>query len=121
MQNTSEDRDARAQHAIKHFLEHVGFDIIEQDWSNGSNHFDFIAYDDCCLVFVDSVVYHSKELCFPMMSLDREEHEHAALVYLSTHDNVGSGPIRFDCVELIAMNETRAFIRFRKNVLGSGD
>ena len=103
---------------IRKFLECRGFEIVEDGWSSGKLHMDFIARDEGELVFVDCKLHGDATGGFPEDKPDRAACEKAAAAYLMQAD-VDPCMIRFDVVSMLVLGNDRAMIRHYRNALSA--
>lgn len=106
----------REYEGIRKFMLHRGYEIIDEDWSDGNNHFDFVCFnkDDNVLVFADTAVKNDGSLDFKHKT--REEFEKAILQYLPAEEHCDCA-VRYDTVTLLVLREDQALIRHTINAL----
>ena len=77
----------KAKQGIRMFLEHRGFEIIEDGWQSGKDTADYIARDENGeLVFIDAKVISDAGEGFPSDKPDRERSERLAAAHLAQAD-----------------------------------
>lgn len=114
---TSDERE-KAMKAIAAYLEHKGFEILEQDYLlGGEGGVDFIAREGGDLVFVATAIIEepnsgsSEEKSI----IDRAMFERVAAAYLAKSDVSGDCAIRFDFVSMLVLSDSRAFLRHHRS------
>lgn len=111
---------AKAMAAIEAFLERKGFDILEEGWSRGGDSVDLVARDrgdGDALVLVQCAVSAGAGDGFPEERADRAAFERLAAAYLAGLRDGSDVAVRLDCVSLIVLSDSRAFLRHHRNVL----
>ncbi len=104
----------RGEDAAARFLEMIGFDIIERNWTCPAGEADIIAFEDDVLVFVEVKTRTSIEKGFPSEAVDAEKrrrYENIACWFLKDFPFTDIA-VRFDVAALVVIAEDRAFIRY---------
>ena len=109
----------KAMAGIRTFLEHRGFEIVEDGWESGKVSVDFIARDEDDLVFVNCNVYGDTGEGFPEDKPNRAACEKAAAAYLSQNSELEQTMIRFDIVSMLVLGNDRAMVRHYRNALSA--
>lgn len=107
----------KAMQGIRTFLEHRGFEIVEEGWGKGKSHVDFVVREDDALVFVNCRVHTDSGVGMPEDKPDRAACERAAAAYLAASDDVEPSMIRFDIVSMLVLGNDRAMLRHYRNAL----
>ena len=106
----------RGEEAAARFLDHLGYEILERNWTCFAGEADIIAKDGDTIVFVEVKTRSSTQAGFPSEAVTpakRQRYEKIALAYLADHD-FGEARLRFDCIALVVMGK-RAAIRHHVN------
>ena len=113
----------RCMEATRRFLERKGYEILGTDYACGAGVADVIALDDGALCFIGVQASSGTEEGLPVEDVTpqrREVWERVAICYLAEHaanpglDNVS---VRFDLISVIAVSESRMFLRHHVNAL----
>lgn len=110
----------KATRTASRYLEHRGYDILEEGWASPAGTSDVIATDGDVLVFAEVAVTRDSGRGFPRERFDeasRAAREASALAYLAERD-VADMMVRFDNICLTAFAEDHALIRHHANALG---
>lgn len=107
----------KAMKAIGAYLERRGFEILESGWAHGTDSVDFIAREDGDLVFVIAEITEDRGDGFPEEKVDRAALEKVVTAYLAKSDGGADCAIRFDFVSMLAIGDSRAFLRHHRNCL----
>lgn len=110
--------DTRATRGIRVYLEHRGFEILEDGWAHGGDVADLIARDEDELVFVHCQVTQNGGEGFPEEDADRAALERLAAAYLAEHLDSEDIRIRLDVVSMLIVGEAPALLRHHLNALG---
>lgn len=120
--NHNRELGKRGEIAAARYLEHMGYDIIEQNWSCPAGEADIIAFDGYDLVFVEVKTRTSFDKGFPSEAVDekkRRRYERIAGWYLMETD-FSEVSVRFDIIALIVVSRDRAFMRHYQNAFACG-
>ena len=107
----------RCMEATRKFLKRNGYEILGTDYACDAGVADVIALDDGVLCFIGVQEGWSSEDVTPQK---RKVWEQVAICYLAEHaanpglDNV---IVRFDLINVIAVSESRMFLRHHVNAL----
>ena len=109
----------RGINAAKKFLEHKGFELIDEDPLQDA--IDLVARFDNILSIITVATRDASETGFPEENLARHSLEIAATQWLAEHEaRIPSDiRVRFDSVSILVLSEPRAFLRLHTNVLGA--
>lgn len=110
----------RGEIAASYYLELIGYDIVDRNWTCPAGEADIIAWDEDYLVFCEVKTRTSLEKGFPCEAITkkkRHKYELIAAWYLKDHDYLDV-PIRFDVIDLLVVASDRAMIRHLKNAFG---
>lgn len=115
------DMKEKAMGAVKAFLEHKGYEIVDEAWQGpeGIGGIDLVAVDeDGTLVFVDATVRIGTD-GFPEAHRARGLREALAAAWLAGNgDDYADTPVRFDEVAMMVVKENRALLRHHVNCFG---
>lgn len=103
----------KATRAASRYLEHRGYDILEEGWASPAGTSDIIATEGDTLVFVDVRARRDTDAGFPSeppTAAERTRREMIALAYLSEHD-MAEMAVRFDNIALMVVGDDRALLR----------
>lgn len=105
--------------AAKMFLEHKGFELIDENPTQDA--IDLVARFDNVLSIITVATRDAGETGFPEENLARHSLEAAAVQWLSEHEDEIPTDIRvrFDSIALLILSDSRAFLRMHTNVLGA--
>ena len=112
----------RGESAAVRYLEHIGFEIVDRNWTCPAGEVDIVALDMDYLVFIEVKTRTSLEKGFPSEAVNAEKrsrYEKIAAWYCrdSPYVNV---PVRFDIVALLVVSEERALIKHYVNAFAEG-
>lgn len=102
---------------IKYFLEHVGYRILEGNWSHSNDRINVIANEDGNLVFDSCNVTHNDGCDVQDDELDLEALKQLAIAYLAEHDASEDVRVRFDAMGTNVFGERRALTWLYHNAL----
>ena len=108
------------EEAAARYLERVGYEILERNWTCQFGEADIIARDGCALVFIEVKTRTGIEKGFPSEAVDAEKrarYEKIAAWYLRDYEYVDV-PVRFDVIALLVIAEDRAFMKHYVNAYG---
>ena len=111
----------KAVMAASRFLQHRGYDVLEERWSCPAGTADIIAEDCGTLVFADVKARRDSDKGFPAERADaaeRTRREMIALAYLAEHD-FADVAVRFDSIALVLVGVDRAMIRHHVGCLSA--
>ena len=103
----------KAKKAASRYLEHRGYDILEEGWSCPAGASDIIAEEDGTLAFIDVKARRDADKGFPEeypTAAERTRREMIALAYLASHE-LDEMTVRFDNIAIVVMGESRALLR----------
>jgi len=107
----------RGEDAAARFLEHLGYEILDRNWTCPAGEVDIVAFDECTLVFVEVKTRTSMAKGFPSEAVTpekRRRYERIACWYLSSCDLIDIH-VRFDVIALVVVSKDRAFVRHYRN------
>ena len=105
--------EERIRKAIRIYLENKGFTLYQP--LEDADY--FIGYDDKDLVFI-KYAWTENQIAFPDEEpIDRAEAERVALAYICEHPDIETCTLRYDYVTLIRISDSKAVVRYHKNVL----
>lgn len=112
----------RGEIAAARYLERMGYEIIDRNWSCPAGEADIVARDMDYLVFVEVKTRTSIDKGFPSEAVDAEKrarYEKIAAWYVRDYEFVDI-PVRFDVVALLVVSEDRALIKHFVNAFSEG-
>ncbi|RDB54405.1 endonuclease [Paraeggerthella hongkongensis] len=109
--------DTKAMKGIRSYLEHRGFEILEERWAHGGDAVDFISNEEGDLVFISCQFRQNNGEGFPEEALDRGSLERLAAAYLAEHLDSGDCTVRFDVVSMLTFGNDRGLLRHHRNAL----
>lgn len=112
----------RGECAAVRYLEKIGFDILDRNWTCPAGEVDIVARDMDAVVFCEVKTRTSFERGFPAEAVDAEKqsrYEKIAAWYLRDSEYVDV-PVRFDVIALLVVSEDRAFIKHYVNAFAQG-
>lgn len=107
----------RGEDAAARFLDRLGYEIVERNWTCAAGEADIIARDGDSVVFVEVKTRSSCDYGMPAEAVDeakRDRYERIAALFLQGFDVVDV-PVRFDIVSIVAISPDRAMIRHHIN------
>ena len=110
----------RGEKAAAHYLELLGFEIVDTNWECPAGEADIVAWDGDYLVFCEVKTRTSLEKGLPCEAVDAEKRHRYELIaawYLKWHEYYDI-PLRFDIVDLLVVAEDRALVRHLRNAFG---
>lgn len=111
----------RGEDAAARFLEMMGCEILERNWTCPAGEADIVMRDENALVFVEVKTRTSLKKGFPSEAVTakkRARYEKIASWYLCEYNYVNI-PVRFDVVALMVIGDDRAFVRYYKGAFGA--
>lgn len=121
-QSHNKEMGARGEDAAARYLELLGYEVLERNWTCPAGEADIIARDECTLVFVEVKTRTSFEKGFPSEAVGPEKrarYEQIACWYLRDYECVDI-PVRFDVVALLVVAHDRAFVRHYRGAFEAG-
>lgn len=112
----TENIAAKAEKAMRLFLERRGMDILESGVDLPG--VGMVAREDDAICFIKVNLTADSDGGFPEEEEDRSSAERSAAIWLMEHD-VEPCSVRFDTLSMIVLNGHRAFIRYHTNVLAT--
>ena len=112
----------RGEDAAARFLDRLGYEIVERNWTCAAGEADIIARDGDALVFVEVKTRSNTEKGLPSEAVDaakRNRYERIAALFLQDYDVVDV-PVRFDVVSLVAVAPDRALVRHHISAFSAG-
>ena len=112
----------RGENAAARYLEHIGYEIIDRNWTCPAGEVDIVARDMDYLVFCEVKTRTSLRRGFPSEAVDAEKrsrYEKIAGWYLRESEYVNV-PVRFDIIALMVVAEDRALIKHYVNAFADG-
>ncbi len=112
----------RGEQAAARYLELLGYEILEMNWTCPAGEADIIARDGCTLVFVEVKTRSNFKKGFPSEAVTPEKrarYEKIACWYVRDYEHVDI-PMRFDIVALVVLTQERAAIRHYRNAFEIG-
>ena len=110
----------RAKDAAALFLERKGYQILDRDFETPAGVIDFVVKDtdENVLVFCQVSVSNGE---FSKQDATRDQFEAMSICYMAQNsDEIKDCAVRFDRIDLAAMNEGRALLRHHINAFGEG-
>jgi len=111
----------RGEDAAARYLEKMGFEILERNWTCRFGEADIIAREDDDVVFVEVKTRYGIEKGIPEDAVDRKKrdrYEKIAASYLGEHDYVDCY-VRFDVIGILVIEEGegrgRALLRHHRS------
>ena len=122
---TTREIGLRGEQAAAKYLERMGYQILERNWSCPFGEADIIAFDDdeAALVFVEVKTRSSEHTGLPEEAVGpakRRRYESIALAYLRDSD-LTNVQVRFDVIALTLVGTDKALIRHHLNAFGMGE
>lgn len=108
----------RGEEAAVRYLERIGMDIVERNWSCPFGEADIIAIEDGTLVFVEVKTRRSVEAGLPeeaITAAKRHRYEIISMLYLNELDLEIEIPIRFDAIAICVTKKNRALLRHHRS------
>lgn len=118
----NKDIGRRGEQAAARYLDHIGYEILERNFSCPFGEADIIARDGDTLTFVEVKTRTGVAKGFPSEAVDarkRSRYERIAGWYLRDYE-VTNIPVRFDVIAIMVVSEDRAFLRHYCNAFGCG-
>ena len=112
----------RGEQAAARYLEHIGYEVLERNWSCPAGEADIIARQDETVVFVEVKTRIGISKGFPEEAVDakkRQRYEKIAAYFLSGYEEINI-PFRFDVIGILVISEDRAIIKHYVNAYGFG-
>ena len=112
---------SRGEKAAARYLEHVGYEILEMNWTCPFGEADIVAREGNTLVFVEVKTRTSINMGFPIAAIDarkRWRYERIAACFLQDM-NVSGIPVRFDAIGLLVIADDRALVRHIRDAFGT--
>ena len=103
----------RGEDAAARYLELLGYEILERNWTCPAGEADIIARDECTIVLVEVKTRTNFKKGFPSESVTpekREKYEKIACWYMRDCEFIDV-PFRFDVVAIVAIAKDRACVR----------
>ena len=102
------------------FIERLGYEVIERNWTCSAGEADIIAYDGDVLVFIEVKTRSNIDKGLPEEAVTPEKrarYEKIAMWYVS-QINPEDCPMRFDVIGIMITGENSAVLRHCKNAFG---
>lgn len=112
----------RGEAAAAYYLEHIGYEVIDRNWTCPAGEADIVARDGEWLVFCEVKTRTNIYKGFPEESVDaekRDRYEKIAAWYMKHFDELDI-PVRFDIISLLVVADDRALVRHLKNAFCHG-
>lgn len=112
---------AQGERAAARFLEHLGYEILERNWTCPAGEADLIALDGSTVVFIEVKTRTSLRMGLPaeaITSEKRNRYERIAGWFLRDYERVDVF-VRFDVIAILAIGNERALVRHYINAFGS--
>ena len=112
----------RGEEASVCYLEHLGYEIIDRNWTCPAGEVDIVAFDEGTLVFIEVKTRSDIMKGLPAEAVTAEKrarYEKIATWYLKYHD-ILDVPVRFDVIGLLVADFDRALMRHYVNAFGGG-
>ena len=112
----------RGEAAAARYLERLGFEILDRNWSCPAGEADIVAEYEGGLVFCEVKTRTSIEKGFPEEAVDAEKrarYEKIAAWYLKQHEYYDM-PVRFDVIALLVVADDRALVKHYANAFAKG-
>ena len=113
---------ARGESSAARYLERIGYDVLDRNWTCPAGEVDIVARDGETLVFCEVKTGTSIEKGFPEERVDSEKrarYEKISAWYLKDYDFFDI-PVRFDVIALLVLKEDRAMLKHYVNAFGGG-
>lgn len=104
----------RGEDAAARYLEMLGYEILERNWTCPAGEADIIARDGCTLVFIEVKTRTSLRKGLPSEAVTpkkRSRYERIAGWYLRNACEYVDIPVRFDVIALLVSGRDRALVR----------
>lgn len=110
----------RAVKAAARYAEIKGYEMIDREWTSEAlaGRIDLVAKDDDAIVFIEVTAVDRSEGGFAEGRLTREQLEMLAVTWLSENDPDDEERVRFDAIDMIVMDDSKALLRHHVNKLG---
>lgn len=112
----------RGEDAAARYLELMGYEVIERNWTCPAGEADIIARDGQAVVFVEVKTRRGIQKGFPSEAVTAEKrrrYEKIAAFFLRGFEEADI-PVRFDVIGLLVISEDRAMIKHHVNAYGCG-
>lgn len=110
----------RGEEATARYIQMLGYEVLERNWTCPAGEADIIARDGETLVFIEVKTRSDFDKGFPGEAVSqkkRQRYEKIACWYLKEYPYLDI-PVRFDVSSLLVVAPNRAFIRYMKNAFG---
>lgn len=111
----------RGTQAALRYLEHKGYEILDQNWECPDGTVDIVALGDGVLCFIEVKIRRDEKNGFPSEAITvqkRQRTEKLALSYLAEHEHIDIA-VRFDIISLAVLDDSRALICHHINAFNS--
>lgn len=118
---TKSKLEKSGENAAARFLDHMGYEIVERNWTCSAGEVDLIVRNDDALVFVEVKTRSGAENGLPHNEVDAAKisrYERIAALFLRSYDVVDV-QVRFDIVSVLVVSSDRALIRHGRNALAA--
>ena len=103
-----------------HYLEKLGYDVIERNWTCPAGEVDIIARQGDAIVFVEVKTRSSLSRGFPEEAVTpekRSRYERIAAYYLKEYDETELA-VRFDVIGVLVLGPAKAMIKHHVSAFG---
>lgn len=111
----------RGEDVAQHFLEKMGYEILDRNWTCVMGEADIVALQDDTLVFVEVKTRRNLSKGMPEEAVSpakRRKYECIAAMYLKEYEDCDSR-VRFDVIGIMVLDEGRYFIKHHINAFGA--
>lgn len=117
-EQSSKSLAEKGLHAAQKFLENRGHTILDINWKSKAGSIDLVSREENTLCF--SIVQIRQNIKgFPKNTARREKLEEIAQDYLTHHCDIGECRVRFDCISILVLSDSRALVRYHTNCQGT--
>lgn len=112
----------RGEDAAARYLELIGYEVLERNWTCPAGEADIIARDGQAVVFIEVKTRRGIQRGFPEEAVTaekRQRYEKISAFFLRKYDETDI-PVRFDVIALLVISEDRALIKHYINAYGCG-
>ena len=112
----------KGEAAAARYLQYVGYEIVDRNWSCPAGEVDIVARDGDVLVFCEVKTRTNINKGFPSEAVDAEKrakYEKIAAWYVRDYMFTDI-PVRFDVIALLVVGEDRALMKHYVNAFAQG-
>lgn len=106
--------------AAQRFLQNMGYEILETNWSCLAGEVDVIVRDECSIHFVEVKTRRGVGKGFPVEAVTpekRRKYERIAELYLQHFEPIDCS-VHFDIISILVLDEHRGFLKMYANAFG---